>query len=192
MRRGVRILWFVLVDINALDSTPLSLVRTRHSDHLHLSVDWPSEGPSGDAQVHVRVHMSEADTGILAPVIARANDFPVIASVSLALLVAVAGDLLVSGQWTGKVVRVQVLIGRDVVQPDGGATGHWFAPFAERVHFALDSPMTVHIVLQFGGSDRLLSRPRTIFNVMGVQSDLVGVVQQLKDGPAGYMLCLGS
>lgn len=187
----MRVLWFVLMNVHSLHGTPLGLVWTRHADHLHLSVNWPSKGPAGDAQVHVRVDVLEADPRVLAPKVARADHLPVVARVALALLVAVARDLLVPGQGTREVVRVQVLVGRDVVQPDGGPTGHWLAPLAHLVHLALDRPVAVHVVFQLGGRHRLLSTPRAVFDVVRVQAHLVGIVQQLYDRPAGYVLRLG-
>lgn len=147
----MRVLWFVLVNVHALECTPLSLVRTRHSDDLHLSVNGSSECPSGDAQIHVRVHVLESHSGVLAPEVARADHLPVVPRVSIALLIAVAGDLLVPGQWTREKMRMKVLVRRYVVQSNGGATCDGLTAFAHLIQLSFDSPVAVHVVLQFSG-----------------------------------------
>lgn len=127
----MRVLWFVFVNIDALHSHPLGLMRAAHSDHLHLAVDRSAKGSSGDRQVHVRVDVLKANPRVLPPIIARANHLPMIASVSFALFVAIARDLLVSGQGAREKVRMQVLVRRRMVQPDDVATGNWLAAFTE-------------------------------------------------------------
>lgn len=186
------VLGLVLVNVHALHCTPFRLMWTCHSYHFHLPVDGPAERASRDAQVHVRVGMLEPDPRVLPPEVARADHLPVITTVALALLVAVATDLLVAREWTREVVRVQVLVGGYVVQADDGAACHRLTSLTVLVHLALDGPMAIDIVFQLGCGHRLLTRPGTVFNVMGVQSHLVSIVQQLYHGPTGNVLGLGS
>lgn len=128
----------------------------------------PSKRPSRDAQVHVRVDVTESNTRVLSPEVTRADDLPVITTVSFALLVPVARDLLVAGQWTTEVMRVQVLVGANMVQTDDGPTGHWLSSLAVLVHLALDSPVAVHVILQLGCGYGLLSGSTAVLHVMGV------------------------
>lgn len=172
MDRCMRVLWFILMYVHALHSTPLCLVRTIHSDHLHLAVDGPAEGAPRDAQVHIGVLVPEPDSRVLLPVVARTDHLPVVPAVSLSLFVAVTRDLLVARQRRREVVRVQVLVRRDVMQSDQRSTGHRLSSLAEGFCLALqgeefwvnsnpkrgavsylDSPVAVDVVLQLRGSD---------------------------------------
>lgn len=65
-------------------------------------------------------------------------------------------------------MRVQVLIGANVVQTDDGPAGHWLFSLAVLVHLSLDSPVAVHVILQLGSGHRLLSGSTAVLHVMGV------------------------
>lgn len=188
----MRVLWFVLVNIHTLQCTPLRLVWTRNSDHLHLTVDGSTECTSGDAQIHVRVHVLESHPRVLAPEVSRADHFPMVSGVSIALLIAVAGDLLVPGEGTREMMRMKILVRRYVMQSNGGTACDRLAAFAHLILLAFNRPVAVYVVLQFCRRDRLLTTSGPVFHVMGVQSHLVGVVQELNDGPASNVLGLGT
>lgn len=189
---GVRIFSLVLVNVDPFHSNPLGLVLTSNADHLHLPVNGPPKRTPRDTEVHARVYVPEANAWVLPPAFSGADDFPVITTVSFALFVAVARDLLISGQRTREMMRVQVLVCGDVVQPNNGSTSNWLAPITEFARLALNRPMTIDIVLQFSGRDWLLSGSWAILDVMWMQTNFVGLVQQLYHGTACNMLAMGA
>lgn len=111
------------MDKQSLGRGPVgSRVGIADANHLELTVDGTAKGAARDRQVRVGVHVAQLDRSVPQPGIARAHHQPVVAGITDALVVTVRGDLLVAGQRTLEVVRVQVLVRRQVVQPDGVAT----------------------------------------------------------------------
>lgn len=64
--------------------------------------------------------MPQLDRRVSSPEVIVTDDIPMITAVPLPLIIPIARHLLVSRQGRGEVVRVQVLLGRYVLQPYHG------------------------------------------------------------------------
>lgn len=110
------------MDKQSLGRGPVgSRVGIADANYLELAVDGTPKGTARERQVHIGVHVAQLDRGVPEPGVARAHHQPVVAGIADALVVTVRGDLLVARQRTLEVVRVQVLVRRQMVQPDGVA-----------------------------------------------------------------------
>jgi len=157
---------FVWLHIDALLGGPVSRgVHVCGADNLHLTGNWSAVGVARDGEVVLRVHVLEAHLGVDLPIGATAQNRPVVARVTFPSLPEGA-HLLIARQWTRKVMRMKVLVGRQVGEANVGATGHGLAALAQFLRLGPHLPIAVDVFLLLGARHRLLSTAGAIFDVV--------------------------
>jgi len=164
--------------VNAFFGSPIGgSVRMGGAHDLHLAVNGTPVTVTRHRQPHLCVDVFEPKVGIPFPEVAATDECPVVAGISVAILVAESAHLLIAGQRRREVMAVEVLGGGHVLQPYHRAALQRLAPLAPALHPALHRPVTVHIFAGVGAGHRLLATARPVLHVVRVESDVIIGVQ---------------
>lgn len=125
-----------------------------------------------------------------------ADNFPVVACIALARIIAVGGYFLIAAERAREDVRVEVFVGGHVRESDYVSAFDLLSPLANFSCLSFDHPVRVdlenqsselvsrnypaiYIIARLDASDRLLATSSSVLHVMGMQSTPVVHVEQL-------------
>ena len=153
---------FVWLHVNALLGDPIAgAVRVSGADNFHLAMNGTTIRVTRHSQKSLSVDMLQANLGIDLPVGTTAKNSPIIAGITFAIA-AKGAHLLLTGQWAGKVMRMQIFVRLKMRQPNGGSTCNRIAALTLLLPF--DLPITVDILLFVSACSLVCERISTTFS----------------------------